>query len=164
LQPNPAVAARAYEDLLLDADGRTQRGALAFDLYAGAGVVTRRLREQFGNVRAVEAYPESAAALCVEPMDVAAFLAQPSARASTPTLVVANPPRAGMGPAVCTALSELGPEQVTIMSCNAQSLARDLAALDGSHALMRVRGYDTLPQTAHLELVAWLQRRPNSRP
>lgn len=163
LQPNPAVAARAYDDLLCDPDRRPHRGRLALDLYAGAGVVTHRLRERFETVRACEAYPESAAALGVEPLDVTAFLARADDDDATPELVVANPPRAGMGPDVCDMLSRLGAAHLTIMSCSARSLVRDLAALDSTYVVERVRGYDTLPQTSHLELVAWLQRRPDSR-
>jgi hypothetical protein len=46
---------------------RLERRELACDLYAGAGVTTVLLRERFAEVVACEAYPESAAALGVEP-------------------------------------------------------------------------------------------------
>ena len=39
------------------------QGALAFDLYAGAGVTTRLLAQRFAKVLASEANPESARAL-----------------------------------------------------------------------------------------------------
>jgi 23S rRNA (uracil-5-)-methyltransferase RumA len=164
LQPNPHVAARAYEDLLVDADGQRVVGELALDLYAGTGVVTRRLRTQFQRVRACELHPDQTRVpdVDVDAVDAAEFLVRSDVRSTRPTLVVANPPRSGMGDEVCGALVRLEPELVTIMSCNPRSLVRDLAALDDTHALVRVRGYDTLPQTTHLELVAWLQRRPRS--
>ncbi|MCA9660185.1 MAG: class I SAM-dependent RNA methyltransferase, partial [Myxococcales bacterium] len=38
LQPNPEVAALAYRELVAGPDGQPRAGALAFDLYAGAGV------------------------------------------------------------------------------------------------------------------------------
>jgi tRNA/tmRNA/rRNA uracil-C5-methylase (TrmA/RlmC/RlmD family) len=45
---------------------------------------------------------------------------------------------------------------VQIMSCSAKTLAEDLRRLDARYQLVGLRGYDTLPQTNHVELVAWL--------
>jgi tRNA/tmRNA/rRNA uracil-C5-methylase (TrmA/RlmC/RlmD family) len=45
------------------------------------------------------------------------------------------------------------------MSCGPEGLARDLAALDASYRVIGVRAFDTLPQTPHVEVVAWLERR-----
>lgn len=157
LQPNPEIAGRCYEALVHDADGAPVTGALALDLYAGAGVTTAMLRERFATVVPCEAYPESAAALGVEPEEAAPFLARWVGRAVD--LVVANPPRAGMGADVCEALVRLAPARLHVMSCDAETLARDLDALADAFALERVVGFDTLPQTPHLELVAHLRRR-----
>lgn len=155
LQPNPAVAALAYEELLRDGGGEPLRGALAFDLYAGAGVTTAMLRERFAQVAACESYPESAAALGVPPTDVATFLQAAEAR---PELVVANPPRKGLGAQVCDALLRLGPPRVHVMACGPKGLARDLARLQTGYTLESLEAYDTLPQTPHVELVAKLVR------
>ena len=71
--------------------------------------------------------------------------------------VFIDPPRGGMGPAVCAELSALAAPRLQIMSCSADALVRDLAALQaGGYALRHLRAYDTLPHTPHLELVAWL--------
>ena len=64
-----------------------------------------------------------------------------------------------MGPEVCAALRELAAPRVHLMSCNAQTLAADLERLAPDYELEGLRGYDTLPQTPHLELVAFLRRR-----
>ncbi|MEZ4380074.1 MAG: hypothetical protein R3A79_01910 [Nannocystaceae bacterium] len=159
LQPNPAVAELAYRDLVRDADGSRLRGALAFDLYAGAGVTTSLLREGFARVVPVESYPESAHALGVVPLTGADFLA--GYRGDAPALVVANPPRAGLGAEVCRRLGELAPPRIQVMSCAPKTLARDLAALEATgYERVALRAYDTLPQTPHVEVVAWLRRRP----
>ncbi len=45
------------------------------------------------------------------------------------------------------------------MSCSPASLHEDLQILTGSagaYNLIQCRAFDTLPQTAHIELVAWL--------
>lgn len=150
LQPNPAVAADAYRELTRDA-----RGALALDLYAGAGVTTALLRERFDEVIPCESYPESAAALGVAPEEVAPFLERLRDRAVD--LVVANPPRAGLGDAACEALVALGAPRLHVMSCDADTLARDLDALAGAYSVESLVAWDTLPQTPHLELVTRLR-------
>ncbi len=157
LQPNPAVAARAYE-ALIDAQG----GALALDLYAGAGLTTRLLRRTHREVVPCELAPESARALGVTAQGVEAFLSEwvsePDRR--VPGLVVANPPRQGLGERVCALLSELGAPRLHIMSCGPEGLARDLGRLATRYELTSLRAFDTLPQTPHVELVAHLALRP----
>jgi 23S rRNA (uracil1939-C5)-methyltransferase len=179
LQPNPRVAALAYRDLVGPPPGGSdvwvedrlgelagelagEAGGLACDLYAGAGVTTALLRERFAEVVACEAYPESAAALGVAPETAEAWCESwLAAGRPTPKLIVANPPRAGLGEQVCAGLRAIGPERIHIMSCNPATLRADLDRLcagEGGYELVAVRGYDTLPQTAHVELVAWLRR------
>lgn len=161
LQPNPRVAALAYLDLVADLTGAPHRGDLALDLYAGAGVTTELLRRNFAEVLPCESYPESAASLGVAPETAEAFLARHLAAGRRPDLVVANPPRGGLGPSTCDLLARLAAPRLQIMSCSPAALARDLAALTAAgYALRRVRAYDTLPQTPHVELVAWLERHP----
>ena len=154
LQPNPAVAALAYADLVRAPDGAELTGPRALDLYAGAGVTTQLLRRHFTEVRPCEAYPESAAALGVPPETAESFLAN---QHDTPALVIANPPREGLGPQVCAELLRLAPPRLHIMSCGPAGLARDLAALAPGFRLAGLRAYDTLPHTPHVELVAWLE-------
>ncbi len=160
LQPNPEVAALAYQGLLEDPDGAPLAGDLAYDLYAGAGVTTALLRRAFAAVLPCESFPESAARLGVAPREVADFLAERlAAGGPAPALVVANPPRAGLGAAVCERLLALAPARLHLMSCGPAGLARDLDALRaGGYRLLALRAYDTLPQTAHVEVVAWLAR------
>ncbi len=156
LQPNPPVAARAQRAVVGMPAGGVVRGRLAFDLYAGSGATTRLLAEHFDRVEACEADAEHAAVLGVEPTTAEAFLAAALARGHRPHLVVANPPRAGLGPAVCEALLRLRPPRIHLMSCDPRSLARDLECLAPGYRCLAVRAFDTLPQTPHVEVVAWL--------
>lgn len=157
LQPNPRMAEAAYRALLAPLrDGRPC--ALAFDLYAGAGITTHALRERGVEVLACEAFAESAALLGIEPSTAEAFLAQQLAAGRRPDLVIANPPRKGLGAAVTAALKGVGAPELRIMSCGPAGLARDLAALAPVYQLVELRAFDTLPQTAHVELVAGLRR------
>lgn len=158
LQPNPEVAARAYQALtawIAEAEG-SQR---AFDLYAGAGVTTRLLARHFREVLPCEAHPESAAALGIAPESAEDFLARQLAQGARAELVIANPPRKGLGPEVVSHLHALKIPELRIMSCGPEGLARDLAALtaQGGYQLVSLRAFDTLPQTPHVELVAQLR-------
>lgn len=156
LQPNAPLAEQMYDALLDDEHGAPLRGERAFDLFAGAGATTRRLRERFAHVEASESYPESAAMLGVAPTTVEAFLA---AATTTPELVIANPPRKGLGDEVVEQLLRLAPPRLQIMACGPRGLARDLVKLEaGGYRLAELLAFDTLPQTPHVELVAKLVR------
>ncbi len=157
LQPNPRVIAHAYPRLVASDDT-----GLALDLYAGAGITTALLRRRFRQVRACEAYPESAAALGIAPQTAEAFLAEVRAGGARPDLVVANPPRAGLGEAVCDALLALAPPRLHLMSCDPWALSRDLARLRPHYDTVDAMAYDALPHTAHVEVVVRLQKKSAS--
>jgi 23S rRNA (uracil1939-C5)-methyltransferase len=157
LQPNPRVAEACYAALTSWPSERPAE--LAFDLYAGAGITTRALRARFREVMVAESYPESALALGVAPESAETFLARFHAHAAgrTPDLVVANPPRKGLGASVCAELARLNAAELRIMSCGPEGLARDLKQLaEAGYTVQSVLAFDTLPQTPHVELVATL--------
>jgi 23S rRNA (uracil1939-C5)-methyltransferase len=163
LQPNPRAAALAYRDLVRVPAGGLVHGRVALDLYAGAGVTTSFLRRHFQQVLASESYPDSARGLGIAPELVedflARFLADPRGRHRSVDLVVANPPRGGMGPTVCDQLNRLEAPRLHVMSCGPASLTEDLRRLtgpDGAYRMMGARAFDTLPQTSHIEVVVWL--------
>ena len=158
LQPNPAAVAAIYRALLATPDGEEARGAVAYDLYAGAGLTTERLRARFRSVEACESHPESAEGLGIEPETTEDFLARKS-DGPVPDLIVANPPRAGLGRAVCASLVASKAPRIHIMSCGPAGLARDLAQLGAAYEVERIAAWDTLPQTPHVEVVAWLRKK-----
>jgi 23S rRNA (uracil747-C5)-methyltransferase len=74
-----------------------------------------------------------------------------------PDLVIVNPPRRGIGPALARWLETSGVRDVVYSSCNAASLARDLAAMPSLRP-RRGRLLDMFPQTGHYEVVVALSR------
>ena len=69
-----------------------------------------------------------------------------------PGLRSADPPRAGLGKETTNQLLRLKPRRLTIVSCDAATLARDLRALlAGGYGLKRLTLIDLFPQTYHFE-------------
>lgn len=73
--------------------------------------------------------------------------------------VLLDPPRAGCMPGTLDALLDVPPERVVYVSCDPETLARDLAILTaGPFRIEQVRPVDMFPQTYHVEAVATLAR------
>lgn len=88
--------------------------------------------------------------------DVTSFL-RSRAEGERPALIVANPPRTGLGQGVATEILRLAPKRLVVVSCDPATLARDLRALgEGGYGLQQVTPVDLFPQTAHVEAVAVL--------
>jgi tRNA (uracil-5-)-methyltransferase len=68
-----------------------------------------------------------------------------------------DPPRAGLDE-TCRSLAA-GFERVLYVSCNPETLARDVNQLGQTHRLVRVAAFDQFPYTHHLECGALLERR-----
>ena len=75
----------------------------------------------------------------------------------TPDTVVLDPPRSGCQPRALQKLVEIATPRVAYVSCDPETLARDLKILcQGGYALDRVTPIDMFPQTHHVECVAIL--------
>ncbi|TPE45687.1 23S rRNA (uracil(747)-C(5))-methyltransferase RlmC [Maribrevibacterium harenarium] len=77
--------------------------------------------------------------------------------ASFPELIIVNPPRRGIGLELATLINQSGVKDVIYSSCNAITLAQDLAVLD-QYRLAKVQGFDFFPHTDHYETLVHLQR------
>lgn len=137
-------------------------GKSALDLYAGAGLFARPLKEKFESVTAVEAgasairdLEANVPAAKAEHARVEDYLARLEA---APDFVLADPPRTGLGKSVVANLNRLAPPRITVVSCDPATLARDLASLT-SYAIEQLTLVDLFPQTYHLETVARLLRK-----
>ncbi|MDR3127551.1 MAG: 23S rRNA (uracil(1939)-C(5))-methyltransferase RlmD [Tannerellaceae bacterium] len=73
-----------------------------------------------------------------------------------PDLVVTDPPRAGMHPAVTDALLAARPRRIVYVSCNPATQARDLQLLSSAYEVRAVQPVDMFPHTHHVENVALL--------
>jgi 23S rRNA (uracil1939-C5)-methyltransferase len=154
---------RFLVESLVEAALAASGGETALDLYAGVGLFALPLARRFKIVTAVEAGSSAARDLefnadragltiRIAQSRVDDYLAKLQ---TTPDFVLADPPRAGLGKSVITHVARLAPPQLTIVSCDPATLARDLAALP-AYRIERLTLVDLFPQTYHLETVVHL--------
>lgn len=155
------------ETLVRSACGE-DRGRVAVDLYAGAGLFALQLARRFETVHAVELDAASGAVLVENARANAAANVRPAALdvetwllGSTaprrPDLVLLDPPRIGAGPAVIAGIAALEPGRITYVSCDPPTLARDLRDLvQRGFRIESIVALDLFPQSYHVEVVARL--------
>ncbi|NRA36041.1 MAG: class I SAM-dependent RNA methyltransferase [Polyangiaceae bacterium] len=74
-------------------------------------------------------------------------------------LVLLDPPRAGV-PHGLREMAQLSRQAMAMCSCNPKTLARDLRQLSGEFQLESLTVFDMFPHTRHVEVMAWLRRKP----
>lgn len=77
------------------------------------------------------------------------------------TVVIVDPPRKGLSPALLATLASVRPELLVYVSCGLASFLRDAAVLT-SHGLRleSATAYDLFPYTAHIETLAFFRALP----
>lgn len=123
------------------ADGR--RGVTGIELSAEAIASAHRSREEIGLSR-----------VDFHVADATEFALQAH---TLPPLVIVNPPRRGLGNALCHRLRDSETRWIVYSSCNAVSLARDLEQLR-PFRVRQARLFDMFPQTDHYEVACLLER------
>jgi 23S rRNA (uracil747-C5)-methyltransferase len=160
-QTNTVVAEALYEQARAWVDDLPEVRTV-WDLYCGVGGFALHVagpgREVVGVETSAEAIRSATNAQVAGATFVAAdatewALAQPSA----PDLVVVNPPRRGIGADLAGWLEAGAASYVVYSSCNAESLARDLALMPSWRPL-EARVLDMFPQTTHYEVIVLLAR------
>lgn len=91
--------------------------------------------------------------------DATEWMAQAACEDLHPAVVFLDPPRAGSTPACIGAVARMAPRRVVYVSCDPETLARDVAlfAKQGYKA-QRFVPVDLFPHTRHIETVALLTR------
>ena len=164
-QTHTAMAAALYRqarDWLQQVDA-----AQLLDLYCGIGGFALHCADGLRSVRGIEL---SAAAVQLATRAAAdngltqVQFTQADAQAGLdalpqlPAALIVNPPRRGLGAALCAHLQQTTDLRwLLYSSCDVRTLARDLAALPNFH-LRRARVFDMFPHTAHFETLCLLER------
>ena len=163
-QTNTAMAAELYRL------GREWVGERApetvWDLYCGVGGFALHVAAPGREVVGIEVSAEAIASaeqsrdelgLTGVRFEAGDAIAWATAREAPPDLVVVNPPRRGIGTDLSRWLEESGVPGVLYSSCNAQTLARDLAEMPSLRPV-RARLLDMFPNTGHYEVLVLLAR------
>lgn len=74
-----------------------------------------------------------------------------------PEIIITDPPRSGMHPAVVEQLLSIQAERIVYVSCNPATQARDLAMLDQKYFIKTIQPLDMFPHTHHVENIALLE-------
>ncbi|HVA65249.1 MAG TPA: class I SAM-dependent RNA methyltransferase [Terriglobales bacterium] len=141
-------------------------GHTALDLFSGVGLFALPLAARFETVEAVESDPAAVADLRHNARGARIRVAQLHAldylRGREPgavDLVVADPPRAGLGAELVGAIVDLAPLRLHLVSCDPATLGRDLRPLlAAGYQIRALHLFDLFPQTYHLETVVHLAR------
>ena len=76
-----------------------------------------------------------------------------------PSIIVVDPPRAGLTPAMIEKMNEFDCSRIVYVSCNPSTLARDCAALgEYGYKVKSVQPVDMFPHTFHVENVVMLKK------
>lgn len=161
-QTNTDVAAGLYAQARDWIDAVGARSLL--DLYCGVGGFSlclaapgRRVHGIEVSVAAVASAQRSAAEAGFNGVTFAVGDATAITAIERPDAIIVNPPRRGLGEALCATLDASGVPTLIYSSCNATTLAKDLAAMP-AYAPMHVRLFDMFPQTEHAEVMVLLTR------
>lgn len=166
-QTNPVVAAKLYQT------ARDWVNALdihsLWDLFCGVGGFGLHCAEKDTRLTGIEisapaiaSAQQSANELGLKHVEFKALDSTHFATANQdiPQLILVNPPRRGIGQALCDYLSHMQPEYILYSSCNAQTMAQDLQLLSGYQAC-KVQLFDLFPHTVHFEVLTLLKRKNN---
>ena len=163
-QTNTDVAAARYRQGRACPDDAAP--ATVWDLYCGVGGFALHVAGPGRDVVGVETSAEAVASARLTARDAGldrtTFLAEDAtafalSRQDVPDLVVVNPPRRGIGESLSTWLERSGVGHVVYSSCNATTLARDLALMPSLRP-REARVLDMFPQTSHYEVAVLLER------
>lgn len=140
-------------------------GGVAWDLFGGVGLFAAVLAEQVGAAGGVtvvessrQAVADGRAALADLPQigwRVGRVEKLVSVLDGRPDVVVADPPRKGLGRELVEALCAREPARVVHVACDPAALARDVSLFAGrGYRLEKLRAFDAFPMTHHFECVA----------
>lgn len=168
IHPNAFFQTNSYQTIKLVEiiRGMASGGDVLMDLYSGVGLFSLQLLDMYREILAVEVdeYSLYSAEINVDRVGggVTIFRGRvedvlPIYIGNQPDTVIVDPPRPGLSRDVKDDLLRLGPKEIIYVSCNPETMARDIKYMSKEY---RVDGeillLDMFPHTPHIELVAKL--------
>ena len=92
--------------------------------------------------------------------DAGKFLVEMAEQQAQVDVVLMDPPRSGSDEAFLSSVVKLAPQKVVYISCNPETLVRDIKCLTkNGYKVLRAVGVDMFPWTEHVETVCLLSRK-----
>lgn len=148
-----------------------EAGDILVDLYAGVGTVGLCIAKDDTRLYGVEIVPEAIENAKVNARangfenarflatDAANFSSFISERGQGRLVLTVDPPRKGLAPEVIRDIAANEPDRVVYISCNPDTLARDICEFEKlGYRTSDVYTYDLFPRTGHVESVCVLTR------
>ena len=95
--------------------------------------------------------------------DAGLFMENAAQNGQRPDVVFMDPPRAGSSIKFLKSLLKTAPEKIVYISCNPETMARDLAFLTEDYAVDKLCPVDMFPHTEHIECVCLLKRKKGEK-
>ena len=134
----------------------------AYDLFCGGGLFSYFLAKKGVSVTGVEVVPDACRSFSENLKNSAKLIridAYRLKKLDKADLIVADPPRDGLGKELIKVISDSGTKKVIYISCEPSKFARDLVTLNGSgYKLSKIKLIDLFPDTPHFEVFAVLER------
>ncbi len=141
------------------------------DLYCGAGTIGLSMADKAKRVLGIEIIPQAienakanalnnniqnAEFICADASLAATDLTKKKTR---PDAVIIDPPRKGCDSSVIDAICTMSPKRVVYVSCDPETLARDLALFkEKGYITEEVTPVDMFPRTQHVETVVLMSQ------
>ena len=142
------------------------------DAYCGIGTIGLIASDKAKEVISVELNPDAVKDAIVNAKrngiknvrfyqnDAGVFMRQMADEGESADVVFMDPPRSGSDEKFLSSLVKLQPDRVVYVSCNPETLARDLKYLTKKgYEMKRAVGVDLFPMTVHVETVVGLHRK-----
>ena len=163
-QVNTAMAAQMVTHLLENLDVRNTDTVV--DAYCGAGLFSAFLAQRARRVIGIETSPQACEDFVVnlDEFDNVELYEAPVEK-TLPALdvhadlLVADPPRAGLGRQTLEGIASLKPREIAYISCDPATLGRDARYLtEMGYYLRQITPFDLFPQTYHIESISFWAR------
>ena len=163
------VNIRVAETMLEYLKENLSDGPRILDLFAGVGTFAIALSDRFETVKGFEVSKDALADFRtnikgIDNIEVIKWDAGLGLKGSVmkDDILILDPPRAGLPPKLRKDLAaiDVGGVQIAYISCDAATLARDLAELckAGYKVVKPIKVFDMFPRTAHVETITFLER------
>ncbi len=168
-QINPLQTEILYQKALEFAD--LQKTETVLDAYCGIGTIGMVASDYAKQVIGVEQNKDAVHDACINARqnqikniqfyqnDAGKFLIEMAEQNAKIDVVFMDPPRTGSDEAFLSALIKIEPQRIVYVSCNPETLARDLRYMTkNGYQVKKGIGVDMFPHTSHVETVVLMSR------